>query len=398
LLPDEEHEAMSSASRPDGRVRVGVIGCGAIAQLAHLPYVQELSDRFAIAALSDVVPGTLQAVGEKYRVPPHARFEDYHELCASDLVDAVMVCTSGSHVPPAIAALEAGKQAIIEKPVSWILAEAEQLVEVAREAKRRSGAVALMAYMKIFDPGFQYGRRIVRERLAHNDIKYVDARHIHAHNPLYEMHHTLLRGEVPKHLRAARGSGMDAAWPQIGPDPSVGQRSVLAGMGSSIHDVYCLRALLGPPEDILYSVVNEGGRAALFRYPGGVLVNYAWIEIGPVRAFRQEFVCYASDLHLSVRFPQPYMLSAPTIVAVSSMETAPDVTAQLGDPAVTGLSRQEFGPPLTEKIVTSSYQDAYKLEWVHFAECIAGRAEPMATVEDARDDTAFGVKWAKATS
>ena len=50
-----------------------------------------------------------------------------------------------------------------------------------------------------------------------------------------------------------------------------------------------------------------------------------------------------------------------------------------------------------EKTVTSSYQDAYKLEWVHFAECIAGRAEPLATVEDARDDTAFFVDWAKAT-
>ena len=320
---------MPQPKRPDGSIRVGVIGCGAIAQLAHLPYVQELGDRFTIAALSDVVPGTLDAVGDKYGVPPHARFGDYRALCASDLVDAVMVCTSGSHVPASIAALEGGKHVIVEKPVTWVLAEAEQLVEVAREARRRSGAVTLMAYMKLFDPGFQYGQRIVRER--RNEIKYVDARHIHAHNPLYELHHTLLRGEAPERLRAARGSGMEAVWPQLGPDPSPSQRKVLGGMGSSIHDAYCLRALLGPPEEILASEVNEGGRAALFRYPGGVLVNYAWIEIGPVRAFRQEFVCYASDLQLSIRFPQPYLLSAPTIVTVNSMEPAPDVTAQLGD-------------------------------------------------------------------
>jgi predicted dehydrogenase len=257
--------------------------------------------------------------------------------------------------------------------------------------------VALMAYMKLFDPGFQYGRRIVRERLAQHDLTYVDARHIHAHNPLYELHHTLLKGDVPEHLRARPGGGMEAAWAQIGPDPSPAQRRVLSGMGSSIHDVYCLRALLGPPEDIRSSEVTDGGRAALFRYPGGVLVNYAWIDIGPVRSFCQEYVCYASDLHLSIRFPQPYLLSAPTIVTVSSMEPAPDVTAQFGDPAATGRSRQEFGPPLAEKTVTSSYQDAYKMEWVHFAECIAGRAEPMTTVEDARDDTAFFVDWAKAT-
>src|SRR5919109_1958220 len=109
---------MTGNSRsPDGRVRVGVIGCGTIAQIAHLPYLRDLDDRFAIAALCDVSPGTLAAVGEHWGVPPHARFDDYRELCASDLVDAMMVCPSGSHVPHAIAALEAGQHVIVEKPL-----------------------------------------------------------------------------------------------------------------------------------------------------------------------------------------------------------------------------------------------------------------------------------------
>ena len=75
------------------------------------------------------------------------------------------------------------------------------------------------------------------------------------------------------------------------------------------------------------------------------------------------------------------------MVTVNSMEPAPDVTAQLGDVA-TGLSRQEHGPPLAEKTVTSSYQDAYKLEWVHFPPASPAGLQPLATVEDARDDTA----------
>lgn len=388
---------MTTLRRPEGRVRVGVIGCGTIAQIAHLPYLQELQDRFAIAGLSDVVPGTLHAVGEKYGVPEHARFEDYRELCASDLVDAVMVCTNGSHVPPAIAALQAGKSVIIEKPLTSLVQEAEALVEVAKEARERSGAVALMAYMKRFDPGFQYGQSVLQERLERGDIGYVDARHIHAHNPLYEAHHTLLKGEIPEHLRAARSSGQSAAWAQIGPDPSPAQRKVLGGMGSSIHDVYCLRTLLGRPEAVVASEVYESGRAALFRYPRGVMVNYAWIDVGPVRNFRQEYVCYGSDIHLSIRFPQPYLLSAPTIVTVNAMEPPLDSQGQFGDPATAGLSRQEMGPPLAEKVVTASHQDAYKLEWVHFHACITQGVQPLATVEDARDDTAFFVEWAKAT-
>jgi predicted dehydrogenase len=390
---------MTAATRPEGRIRVGVVGCGTIAQIAHLPFLRELGDRFAIGALCDVVPGTLEAIGDQYGVPKHARFEDFRALCASDLVDAVMVCHSGSHVPPAIAALEAGKSVIVEKPLCSRVDEADALVAVAKEARARTGAVALMAYMKLFDPGYQYGQRLVRPRVAAGDIRYVDARHIHAHNPLYEAHHTLLRGEVPAQLQEARrsGSGNPEVWAQIGPDPSPSQRRVLGGIGSSIHDIYCLNGLLGRPEAVLASEVTEGGRAALFQYPHGVLVNYAWIDIGPVRNFRQEFVCYGSDFHLSIRFPQPYLLSAPTTVTLNAMEPSPqEVEGDLGDPGGE-LSRQEHGPPLVEKVVTASYQDAYKLEWVHFHACITQGKQPLATVEDARDDTAFFVEWAKAT-
>lgn len=377
---------------------MGVIGCGTIAQIAHLPFLKELHDRFAIGALCDVVPGTLAAAGDRYGVPAHARFEDFRELCASDLVDAVMVCHSGSHVPAAIAALQAGKHVIVEKPLTSRVDEADALVEVAREARARWGGVALMAYMKLFDAGYQYVQRLVHPRVEAGGITYVDARHIHAHNPLYEAHHTLLRGEVPEHVRiAGRDGSSPAPWEQIGPDPTPAQRRVLGGIGSSIHDVYCLNGLLGRPEAVLASEVTASGRAALFRYPRGVLVNYAWIDIGPVRNFRQEIVCYGSDMHVSIRFPQPYRLSAPSIAVVSSMEPAPDVQAHLGDSGVGALSRQEHGPPLVEKVVTASYQDAYKLEWVHFHACITQGVQPLATVEDARDDTAFFVEWARAT-
>ncbi|HEX2514920.1 MAG TPA: Gfo/Idh/MocA family oxidoreductase, partial [Chloroflexota bacterium] len=109
----------------DGRVHVGVVGCGSIAQIMHLPYLRELDDRFQIGALCDVSAGTLHAVGERYGVPPHARYADFRELCASDLVDAVLICPNGSHVPPAVAALEAGKHVLVEKPLCSRLDEAD---------------------------------------------------------------------------------------------------------------------------------------------------------------------------------------------------------------------------------------------------------------------------------
>ena len=50
------------------RLRAGVIGVGAIAQIMHLPYLRELDDRFQIAALCDVDPVVLAEVGRQYGV------------------------------------------------------------------------------------------------------------------------------------------------------------------------------------------------------------------------------------------------------------------------------------------------------------------------------------------
>ncbi|HEY6398237.1 MAG TPA: Gfo/Idh/MocA family oxidoreductase, partial [Solirubrobacteraceae bacterium] len=48
------------------RVRVGVIGCGLIAQVMHLNYLTELSDRFELSALCDISPGLASACAERY--------------------------------------------------------------------------------------------------------------------------------------------------------------------------------------------------------------------------------------------------------------------------------------------------------------------------------------------
>ncbi len=49
-------------------INVGLIGCGPIAQIMHLPYLRELSDRFAIAALCDLSESLLKALGHDYGV------------------------------------------------------------------------------------------------------------------------------------------------------------------------------------------------------------------------------------------------------------------------------------------------------------------------------------------
>src|SRR6266496_2328044 len=92
------------------RLRVGVIGCGTVAQIMWLPNIRELDDHFELAAICDLSPGLLESLGEYYGVK--RRFLDYRDLVSENL-DVVIVLTPGSHAPPAIAALEAGKHVIV---------------------------------------------------------------------------------------------------------------------------------------------------------------------------------------------------------------------------------------------------------------------------------------------
>src|SRR5262245_10515541 len=140
------------------RLKIGIIGCGAIAQIQYLPLLQALRDDVETWALCDLSRGVMNALGEEYGVPPERRFTDFHDLVAGE-VDAVVVCNTGSHAPPTIAAAEAGKHVLVEKPMATTVAEAEAMVAAAE----RSGTVLMVGYMKRHDPAYRYTAARVRE-------------------------------------------------------------------------------------------------------------------------------------------------------------------------------------------------------------------------------------------
>src|SRR5579871_980025 len=110
------------------RLKIGIIGCGAIAQIQHLPNLVRRDDIFEVRALCDLSARLLDALGEAHGVPPERRFLDYHRMVESD-VDAVIVCPAGSHAPPTIAAARAGKHVFVEKPMCYTEDEARAMVD-----------------------------------------------------------------------------------------------------------------------------------------------------------------------------------------------------------------------------------------------------------------------------
>src|SRR5581483_6435941 len=142
----------------------------------------------------------------------------------------------------------------------------------------------------------------------------------------------------------------------------------------------------------------NGGRcwSAIFRYLHGVRVSYAWIDLSQLRDFKQEFACFGPDARVTITFPSPFLKSAPTIVTVQGMEPAPESPAPIGRPA-DEPGWQNPGPAHWERRITASYEEAFKREWIHFHACITQGVEPLVGPQEARDDTAFVIEWARAT-
>src|SRR5579864_8553731 len=113
------------------RLRVGVVGCGVIAQVMHLPHLLELDELFSLEAVCDISAPTAVACAERYGDPKV--FTDWAEMLQEPL-DAVLVLTSSSHAPVAVAAARAGKHVLVEKPMCLTVSEGRQMIDAAAEA------------------------------------------------------------------------------------------------------------------------------------------------------------------------------------------------------------------------------------------------------------------------
>lgn len=116
----------------DSPVRVGIIGCGNVAENRHLPALAALTD-LQVVAVADIDQERLHRVADRFRV--NHRYPDYRTLLSDPGVEAVAICSPmQSHVEMAIAALDAGKHVLVEKPLATSLDEAETLIERAGES------------------------------------------------------------------------------------------------------------------------------------------------------------------------------------------------------------------------------------------------------------------------
>ncbi len=146
--------------KQDRRLRVGVLGCGPIAQAAHFESCTKAAnaDLYAICDVADDLRERMAATHA-----PERSYADYDAMLADPDVEAVIVATSDAfHVPAAVRALEAGKHVLCEKPLGVTVEE----VEALKQAVAASGKVLQVGHMKRFDPGLEAAKAFIDDGMG----------------------------------------------------------------------------------------------------------------------------------------------------------------------------------------------------------------------------------------
>jgi predicted dehydrogenase len=141
-------------------LRLGILGCGPIAQIAHFDAAKKARnvELSAICDLADDLRERMAAVHQ-----PRSVYRHYEELLADPAIDAILIGVADQfHVPLALMAIEAGKHVLVEKPLGTTIEECEKL----RKRVQDSGLVFQVGNNRRFDPGVAFARRFVVEELG----------------------------------------------------------------------------------------------------------------------------------------------------------------------------------------------------------------------------------------
>lgn len=301
-------------------LRVGVLGAGAIAQVAHLPVLKRL-DEVEVVALCDSDPVKARSIAARLEIPDV--YDDVEDLLLAAKPDAVVVCTPNHlHEVHVISALAAGAHVLCERP----LAISEQGLMRVMEEQRRSGRFVMVGMNHRFRSDVQ----AVRQFLAGGELGSLWS--IRAGWYTYQPEPQLSGWRT----RAAESGG-----------------GAMLDLGLPIVDLALW--LAGHPDVLRASAVFAGGRGevedsacALLRCAGGlsVFVDVSWRHVDREEKFWFRLVGERGTAKLG-----------PLRIYKETHGTPVDVTPS------GAVGRQD------------QFTFSYRAEWAHFIEVVRGSVE-----------------------
>ncbi|KAL1859996.1 hypothetical protein Plec18170_001945 [Paecilomyces lecythidis] len=363
-------------------VRVGIIGCGEITQVAHIPTLGFLSHLFQITYLCDVSDGALAHCQAKVIAPVPRTTRKAEELCSSADVDVVMIANSDAfHVPHTLLGLKFDKFVFVEKPMALSRKDADRIIE----AQKQSHGKVMVGYMRRYAGAFLDA---VSEIGSLGQIHYARVRDIVGPNSIFVGQ----SGTYPRTFQDYRPSDREAliartdeitqqALEQELGIPSSPELALmwrhLGSLGS--HDLSAMREALGMPTAVLgASLCKSAGPpfwSALFQYPSFTVSYESGIDGVP--RFDASIEMFGETKTVKVSFDTPYVKGLPTTMQIK--EKMPD-----------GSYR--------ESIVRRTYEDPYTLEMHELYACFVDGKAIKTTASDAKQDVEiFGMILQAAT-
>jgi predicted dehydrogenase len=246
--------------------RVGLIGAGGIVQRTHTLGYDALRRVAQVVALADPAEATRAGAGERFGVPPGQRYADYRDLLARAPVDTVVIATPHAlHAAQAIAAAEAGKAIVSEKPMAVTLEEADAILA----AVARHGVPYTVVHNLLFSQPVLGARAL----LARGDLGDV----------------LLGRGEMLGN-KAVATTTPELDWRA---SRKMGGGAVI---DSAYHEIYTVEALMGSPVRVVqarlatlkFPIDVDDTALLTFEHANGSLstVTAAWHARGPAHRGR----------------------------------------------------------------------------------------------------------------
>lgn len=136
------------------KLKIGIVGCGGIANNKHLPAITQ-NGKYEVVAFCDIDREKAEAAKKKFGTEDARVYTDYNELVKEDLTAVYVLTPNKSHADISIAAMKAGKHVMCEKPMAKTYADAKRMLDTAKE----TGKLLTIGYQNRFRQDSTYLKR-----------------------------------------------------------------------------------------------------------------------------------------------------------------------------------------------------------------------------------------------
>lgn len=259
---------------------------------------------FSLESICDISPTTIQHCASKFRIPQQTTAPK--DVLANEKVDVVFILTSDDmHASLAVDAIKAGKQVMIEKPITLSLPAAQTILEAEKAA---GGSRVFVGYMRRYAPS--YLEAFKREVASIPRINYARVRDFSGPNAFF-VNNSGTFPIKPTDFPAGSGAERDARLEKLFAEAFSGQEVTdehrkycrfLGSLGS--HDFSLMRETIGFPEKVEAVSANEPFYSSMmtFKNKDGSPFSVTYESgIDEVPDFDAHLAVYGSNKRVSIK-------------------------------------------------------------------------------------------------